>query len=72
MLVLTRRTGQALRIGDGVEVYVVRVDGDRVVLGIQAPRDVSIVRAELVTQVGDEVRDAAGARSRLLGLLKPS
>jgi hypothetical protein len=36
MLVLTRRLGQALLIGDSVEVRVIRIEGDRVVLGILA------------------------------------
>ena len=72
MLVLTRRIGQSLRIGDAVEVQVVRVDGDRVVLGLVAPRDVPIVRGELVREIGHEVRTAAGARDRLQELLKPA
>ena len=37
MLVLTRRSGQSIRIGPNVEVRVVRIEGDRVVLGIAAP-----------------------------------
>ena len=69
MLVLTRRAGQSLRIGDDIEVQVVRLDGDRVVLGLVAPREVAIVRGELVTEVGDEVRRAAGARGHVQGLL---
>jgi carbon storage regulator len=48
MLVLTRRPGESLLIGDGIEVQVVRIDGDRVVIGIVAPSDVTVVRSELV------------------------
>ena len=70
MLVLTRRPGQTLRIGDGIELQVVRVEGDRVVLGLVAPRDVPIVRGELLREVGQEVRTAAGARDRLRDLLR--
>ena len=70
MLVLTRRPGQTLRIGDGIELQVVRVEGDRVVLGLVAPRDVPIVRGELLREVGQEVRTAAGARDRLTDLLR--
>ena len=47
MLVLTRRPGESLLIGDGIEIQVVRIDGDRVVLGIVAPPDVTVVRSEL-------------------------
>jgi carbon storage regulator len=71
MLVLTRRAGQAIRIGNGIEIQVVRVEGDRVVLGIVAPRDVAIVRSELIAEVGAEVGQAAAGRSQVLGLLRP-
>ena len=48
MLVLTRRPGESLRIGDGIEIHVIRIEGDRVVLGIAAPPDVNVVRTELL------------------------
>ena len=63
MLVLTRRSGQSIRIGPNVEV--------RVVLGIAAPRHVAVVRAERVEQVSGEVRDASDARARLRIMLMP-
>jgi carbon storage regulator len=59
MLVLTRRPGQSIQIGPNVEVRVVRIEGDRVVLGITAPRHVAVVRAELIEQVSGELRDAS-------------
>jgi carbon storage regulator len=71
MLVLTRRVGQALRVGHHVEVRVVRIEGDRVVLGIAAPRHVAVVRSELVEQVSGEVREAADTRTKLRVMLKP-
>jgi carbon storage regulator len=71
MLVLTRRPGQSIRIGPNVEVRVVRIEGDRVVIGIAAPRHVAVVRAELVEQVSGEVRDASDARAKLRVLLAP-
>lgn len=46
MLVLSRRVGQTLRIGDAV-VAVVRVQGKQVRLAISAPRDVEVVREEI-------------------------
>ncbi len=69
MLVLTRRDGQSLRIGDAIEVHVVRVEGDRVLLGIAAPRDVAIVRSELLAEVRDEVHRASAGRRAVLRLL---
>jgi carbon storage regulator len=71
MLVLTRRSGQSIRIGPNVEVRVVRIEGDRVVLGIAAPRHVAVVRAELVEQVSGEVREASDTRARLRVMLAP-
>jgi len=71
MLVLNRRAGQAIRIGDDVHVHVLRVEGDRVVLGIDAPSDITIVREELLAAVSDEVRSAADARGLVRELLGP-
>lgn len=71
MLVLTRRPGQSIRIGPNVEVRVVRIEGDRVVLGIAAPRHVAVVRAELVEQVSGELREASDARAQLRVMLAP-
>ena len=47
MLVLSRRESQWIKLGDGITVTVVRVTGDRVRLGIQAPPEVLILRGEL-------------------------
>jgi carbon storage regulator len=41
MLILTRRTGESLRIGDDVEVTVMAVNGSQVRIGIKAPRNVT-------------------------------
>ena len=46
MLVLTRKLGQSIMIGDRVEVQVLSVAGEKVRLGITAPEDVSIFRNE--------------------------
>jgi carbon storage regulator len=47
MLVLSRKSGEALRVGEEVEITIVEVKGDMVRLGIQAPRDVQVWRKEL-------------------------
>ncbi len=54
MLILRRRVGEKIVIGDGITVVVSRVSGGRVTLGIEAPDDVHIVRGEL--RVFDEHR----------------
>jgi carbon storage regulator len=70
MLVLTRRAGQALLIGGSIEVRVVRIDGDRVVLGVVAPREVAVVRDELAAEVTLETRAAADAVSHVRTVLR--
>lgn len=47
MLILSRRSGERIRIGDHIEVIVRRVSRNRVTLAIEAPRDVSVLRGEL-------------------------
>lgn len=46
MLVLSRKLGEKIIIGDGIELMVVAVNGNRVKLGIAAPNDCRIVRSE--------------------------
>ena len=57
MLVLTRKPGQSIMIGDGVEVQVLSVAGEKVRLGITAPRDVSIFRNEVYDRIEGEERE---------------
>ena len=71
MLVLTRRIGQAIRIGDDVEVHVIRIEGDRIVLGFDAPREIAISRSELLAEVASEVQRAATERAAVRSLLRP-
>ena len=47
MLVLSRKVGEAIHIGEDITVIVSRIDGNRVRLALTAPRDVHIVRSEL-------------------------
>lgn len=65
MLVLTRKPGQSIIIGDGIEVQVLSVAGEKVRLGITAPRDVDIFRDEVYHRIeaenvngSNEVEDA--------------
>ena len=47
MLVLSRKESQRIRLGDSIVITVVRVTGDKVRIGIEAPRDMVILRDEL-------------------------
>ena len=70
MLVLTRKLMEKLYIGDDICVTVVRLEGGQVRLGIEAPREVAVVRAELVPErqgakPGSAIRPPLGIRQDL-------
>jgi carbon storage regulator len=50
MLVLSRKESQRIKLGNSIVLTVIRVSGDRVRLGIEAPPDVVVLREELETQ----------------------
>jgi len=54
MLVLTRRLGEAITIGEEVRVVIVDIDGNQVKLGIEAPRQIEIYREELYERIKGE------------------
>lgn len=58
MLVLTRKKGETIVIGDNIKISIVDVQGDNVRLGIIAPKDVSIYREELYKEIQAENRKA--------------
>jgi carbon storage regulator len=59
MLILTRRAGEAVRIGDEIEVTVMAVNGSQVRIGISAPRDIAVDREEIAERKRRD-REAAG------------
>jgi len=61
MLVLSRKEGERITIGDNITLIISKVSGNRVTIGIEAPRDVKVVRSELQTNVADET-DCAAAK----------
>jgi carbon storage regulator len=63
MLVLTRKVGESLLIGDNIEITLVRIEGDQVRIGVSAPRSVAVYRKELLDEVRQEnLRAAQAAR----------
>jgi len=58
MLILTRRVGETLMIGDNVSVTVLRVKGNQVRLGVNAPKDVSVHREEIFEKIKHGVDDS--------------
>ena len=59
MLVLSRRVGESVVVGDDVTITVLEVRGDVVRIGIDAPRSVAVNRAELLVQLEASNREAA-------------
>ena len=72
MLILQRKEGESLLIGDEVEVTVLAVEAGRVRLAIQAPRSVTILRSELkrAVQANQEAAVEETSPLELLGVLK--
>lgn len=71
-MILQRKEGETLLIGDEIEVTVLSVEAGRVRLAVQAPRDVTILRSELkvAAQANREAADEAVSPLELLGVLK--
>ena len=78
MLVLTRKSNQSIMIGDDIEVSVLSIMGEKVRIGIQAPRDVPVFRREVYLEIQQERRgeadggDARGDVDRALQRLSDS
>jgi len=58
MLVLSRKKGQSIIIGENIEITVVEIQGDMVRIGINAPREVSVHRQEVFDQIASENQQA--------------
>ena len=63
MLIITRRAGERIMVGDDVVVEIMEIVGNSVRIGIRAPRSVPVYREEIYTAVRDENRAAADAAS---------
>jgi carbon storage regulator len=70
MLVLTRKSNQSIMIGDEIEVSVLSVIGEKVRIGIQAPRAVPVYRREVYIEIQRE--NAAGVAAALPLIEPPS
>ncbi len=63
MLVLTRKANQSIMIGDGMEISVLAIMGEKVRIGIQAPREVPVYRKEVYLEIQKE-QDGGAADER--------
>jgi carbon storage regulator len=63
VLILTRRVGETLMIGDNISVTVLGVKGNQVRIGVNAPKDVSIHREEIYQRILDEKEQENSGKS---------
>lgn len=64
MLVLSRKVGDSIKIGDNIEIVVNRISGNRVTIGVEAPKDVRILRGEVELELD---ADSVAALSGFIG-----
>ncbi|WP_217596237.1 carbon storage regulator CsrA [Cohnella sp. GbtcB17] len=65
MLVLSRKKGQSILIGDGIEIVVVAVEGDQVKIGINAPPQIKVYRQEILEAIRESNKDAVASPGAL-------
>jgi carbon storage regulator len=65
MLVLTRKSNQSIMIGDEIEISVLSVMGDKVRIGIQAPRSIPVYRREVYVAIQREREDELASDSEV-------
>ena len=71
MLVLTRKSNQSIMIGDDIEVSVLSIMGEKVRIGIQAPRNIPVFRKEVYLEIQQEGGgEAEGAREEVDAALR--
>jgi carbon storage regulator len=70
MLVLTRKANQSISLGENIRVTVLGVEGDRVSIGIDAPKEVRIFRSELLDDTMKQNRESLASANFSAGFLK--
>ena len=71
MLVLTRKSNQSIMIGDEIEISILAIMGEKVRIGIQAPRDVPVFRKEVYLEIQQERSEQTkGAREEVDAALR--
>jgi carbon storage regulator len=66
MLILTRKLGENIRIGDKIRIIILDIKGGQVKLGIDAPPNVSVHREEIYERIREENRRASGISAKAL------
>lgn len=69
MLILTRKMGQSVIIGGNIEINILEIEEDKVKIGVNAPKEISILRKELI-EVKDENTKAVQINKEILSRLE--
>lgn len=69
MLILTRKVGQAIIIGEDIEIKILEIDDGQIKLGITAPKNISVLRKELI-EIKDENLKAASVNKEALSKIE--
>ncbi|HOO37125.1 MAG TPA: carbon storage regulator CsrA [Deltaproteobacteria bacterium] len=70
MLILTRKVGEAISIGDDIQISIVEIKGAQVKLGIQAPKNIEVHREEIYQKIQEENKRAALVSKDALGAVE--
>lgn len=70
MLIITRKKGESLMIGDDIEIVISKIDDGSVKLGINAPKSIQILRKELYEEIERENKEATKIDISMLGNIK--
>ncbi|MEM9256982.1 MAG: carbon storage regulator CsrA [Pseudomonadota bacterium] len=64
MLILTRRVGESLMVGDDITVTVLGVKGNQVRIGVNAPRDVAVHREEIYSRIQEDAKNQQSEQAK--------
>ena len=64
LLILTRKSGEGLFIGDDIRITILEIRGKQIRLGIEAPTNIVVLRDEIYQRVQEETLQAAGVRDK--------
>ena len=70
MLIITRKKGESLMIGDDIEIVISKIDDGSVKIGINAPKNISILRKEIYEEVENENKEATKVDINMLKNIK--
>ncbi|HHW03167.1 MAG TPA: carbon storage regulator CsrA [Thermoanaerobacterales bacterium] len=70
MLILSRKVGQSLSIGKDITIKILEIEGDRVQVGIEAPKEMKVLRTELYEEITGENRQAVKVPDDIVKSLK--